>query len=214
MGIGLFWLSIMYSGMFSFTGTFLQPGPLTYVMCLVTNCYTQTRNCVDLITKHSHKMRPSSCALVSCYKRSYIQSCRFLQPTRHCHVLHLASLQVKCSTGRRPSSFVPLCLGAESFLSVMTEVFWGWLMRLRRSDLLLSQKELMLRYTVVYKAFWCLCLPATQNGHTAVRSGLPIRPYCEWSLTKMLHAVPITKLYSISYPHHDVWFIRECWANL
>jgi len=33
-------------------------------------------------------------------------------------------------------------------------------------------------------------------------------------LNKMLHAVPIAKLYCISYPHHDVWFIGECWANL
>jgi hypothetical protein len=123
-------------------------------------------------------MRPSSCALASCYKRSNIESCHFLEPARHYHILHLASRQV-CDQQAAVLHHLYRIAGLLKVFFVMIEVYGGWLMRLRRSNLFLSQKYLMLRYTIVYKAFCYLCLPATQNGHTTVRSCLPIRPYCE-----------------------------------
>ena len=126
-------------------------------------------------------MRPSSCALASCYKRSNIQSSHFLEPARHCHVLHLASRQV-CDQQAAVLHHLYRTAWLLKVFFVMIEVYGGWLMRLRRSNLFLSQKDLMLRYTIVYKAFCCLCLPATQFGHSKVRSCLPIRSYCERSL--------------------------------
>ena len=107
-------------------------------------------------------MRPSSCAPASCLTND--QTFKAVGSSSQLVTAMSSNWQASrqvCDQQAAVLHHLNRSAGLLKVFFLVSEVYGRWLMRMRRSNLLLSQKDLILRYTIVYKAFCCLCLPAT-----------------------------------------------------